>query len=235
MTDHPVVSRDVWLAARMEFLEAEKKFTRQRDDISRRRRALPWVRIETDYLFDTPDGKQTLAELFNGRSQLIVYHFMYGPDWEQGCASCSLIAEGFDGAIIHLAQRDVTLLACSRAPLDELVAFRARMGWRFPWVSSLDSSFNDDYHVTFSDQERETESAFYNYRPGGFPMSEAPGLSVFVKDDDGAVYHSYSCYARGLDAMIGTYQFLDLTAKGRDEDHLDWEMAWVRHHDRYDD
>jgi predicted dithiol-disulfide oxidoreductase (DUF899 family) len=234
MTDHPVVSRDAWLAARNELLTAEKEFTRQRDDISRRRRALPWVRVETDYEFDTPDGKQNLAGLFGPRSQLIVYHFMYGPDWEQGCASCSLIAEGFDGAVTHLARRDVTLLACSRAPLANLLAFRARMGWRFPWVSSLGSRFNDDYHVTFSDQEREAGTAFYNYRPGGFPMSEAPGLSAFIKGDDGAVYHTYSCYARGLDAMIGTYQFLDLTAKGRDEDDLDWQMSWVRHHDRYD-
>lgn len=216
-------------------MQAEKDFTRQRDKISRRRRALSWVRVEADYEFDTPNGKQTLAGLFGGKSQLIVYHFMYGPDWEQGCASCSLIAEGFDGAVTHLAQRDVTLLACSRAPLETLLAFRGRMGWRFPWVSSLGSNFNEDYHVTFSDDERESETAFYNYRPGGFPMSEAPGLSAFVKDDDGAIYHSYSCYARGLDAMIGTYQFLDLTAKGRDEDDLDWEMAWVRHHDRYDE
>jgi len=235
MSDHPVVSPEQWIAARLELLAAEKALAHQRDEVARQRRALPWVRVDKDYDFTGPDGPLTLADLFDGRSQLVVYHFMYGPDWEQGCPSCSLVAEGFDGAVPHLAQRDVTLRAVSRAPLEKLLAFRDRMGWRFPWVSSLGSDFNRDFHVTFSDAERERGTAYYNYSLGTFPSSEAPGLSVFRKEGDGAIFHTYSCYARGLDPLIVTYQFLDLAPKGRDEDALPYTMAWVRHHDRYEE
>ena len=235
MPDHSVVSREQWLAARTDLLVAEKALSHQREEVARRRRALPWVRIDQDYRFTGPDGPLTLADLFGDRSQLIVYHFMFGPDWEQGCPSCSFIAEGFDGAVPHLAQRDVMLRVVSRAPLEKLLAFRDRMGWRFDWVSSLGSDFNRDFHVTFSDAERESGTAYYNYKLGSFSSSEAPGLSVFRKAEDGTVFHTYSCYARGLDALIGTYQLLDLVPKGRDEDGLAYTMEWLRHHDRYGD
>lgn len=235
MPNHPVVSREEWITARTSLLTAEKALSHQREEVARQRRALPRVRIEQDYRFTGPEGSLTLADLFGERSQLVIYHFMFGPDWDQGCPSCSLIADGFDGAVPHLAQRDVTLCVVSRGPIEKLLAFRDRMGWRFDWVSSLGSDFNRDFHVTFSDAERESETAYYNYKLGTFPSSEAPGLSVFLKAADGTVYHTYSCYSRGLDPLICTYQFLDLVPKGRDEDGLAYRMAWVRHHDRYDE
>ena len=230
---HRIVSQDEWLAARKAHLAAEQAFTKARDELSRKRRELPWARVEKNYVFDTPSGKKTLSDLFAGRSQLIIYHFMLGPGWEQGCPSCSFLADHFDGANIHLAQRDVTLTVVSRAPLAEIETFRKRMGWRFPWVSSYGSDFNYDFHVSFTDAEMARGKVYYNYEVEEFPSQEAPGASVFFKDKDGSVYHTYSSYGRGLDMFLGAYHFLDIAPKGRDEDSLPWTMSWVRHHDRY--
>jgi predicted dithiol-disulfide oxidoreductase (DUF899 family) len=230
-----VVSKDEWLAARRAYLAKEKEFTRQRDELSRQRRELPWVKIETNYVFDTPQGKQSLSDLFNGKSQLIVYHFMLGPDWKEGCPGCSLLADHFDGSVAHLAARDVTLLVVSRAPLPQIEAFKKRMGWRFKWLSSYENEFNHDFHVSFTKDEMASGKLFYNYEMGEFPSDEAPGASVFYKDPSGQIYHTYSCYARGLDMLVGAYNFLDPAPKGRDEDGLASPMAWVRHHDRYSD
>jgi predicted dithiol-disulfide oxidoreductase (DUF899 family) len=235
MQPHKVVSEQEWLAARKAHLAKEKEFTRARDELSRQRRALPWVKVEKPYVFDGPRGKETLADLFDGRSQLIVYHFMFGPGWEQGCPSCSFLADHFDGAVAHLAQRDVTLLAVSRAPLPQIEAFNRRMGWRFKWVSSYGNDFNRDYHVSFTTDEMAQGKVNYNYEMREFGSEEAPGASVFYKDATGDVFHTYSSYARGLDMLLGAYHYLDLVPKGRDEDALAYTMAWVRHHDRYDD
>ena len=232
---HEVVSKEKWTAARKALLAKEKELTRQRDEISRRRRELPWVKVEKEYVFDGPQGKQTLAELFGGRNQLIVYHFMFGPGWAEGCKSCSFLADHFDGSVVHLAHRDVTLLAVSRAPLAQIEAFKKRMGWRFLWVSSHGNDFNFDYHVSFTKDEMAKGKVEYNYQMSGFPSDEAPGASVFYKDRNGEVFHTYSSYARGLDMLLGAYHFLDLTPKGRDEEGLTHTMAWVRHHDRYED
>jgi predicted dithiol-disulfide oxidoreductase (DUF899 family) len=234
MTNKQTVARDEWLAARLVLLEQEKALSRQRDAVTVARLGLPRVRVDKPYSFQTEDGEKTLADLFDGRDQLIVYHFMFGVDWEAGCPSCSLIADGFDGAVPHLAARGVSFKVVSRAPVEKLLAFRARMSWKFDWASAQDSDFNRDFHVAFTEDEA-GKSTYYNYQEGAFPMTEAPGLSIFVRDEDSSVYHTYSAYARGLDALIGTYQYLDLTPKGRDEDGLDFSMAWVRHHDRYED
>jgi predicted dithiol-disulfide oxidoreductase (DUF899 family) len=231
--EHTVVSRDEWLAARKALLAKEKEFSKARDQLSAARRALPWVKVEKSYVFDGPAGKETLADLFGGKSQLLVYHFMLGPGWAQGCPSCSFLADHFDGAAIHLAQRDVTLVVVSRAPLAEIKAYKKRMGWRFKWVSSFGSDFNRDYHVSFSKDEVAGEVE-YNYAMGKFPSEEAPGISAFIKDKAGGVFHTYSSYARGLDILLGTYNFLDMAPKGRDEDNLPWTMAWVRRHDEYE-
>jgi predicted dithiol-disulfide oxidoreductase (DUF899 family) len=233
MAGHAIVSREEWRAARKTHLAREKEFTRLRDQLSAERRALPWVRVDKAYVFEGPEGKVTLAELFDGRRQLIVYHFMFGPGWEQGCPSCSFLADHIDGAAVHLAQRDVTLLAVSRAPLDQIEAFKKRMGWRFKWVSSHGTDFNFDYHVSFTKGEIETGEVDYNFERREFPSEEAPGISVFYKDEHGDVFHTYSAYARGLDLLVGAYNYLDLAPKGRDEDALPFTMAWVRHHDRY--
>jgi predicted dithiol-disulfide oxidoreductase (DUF899 family) len=233
-TSHEVVSREQWTEARKALLSKEKEFTRQRDDLSRRRRELPWVKVEKNYLFDGPKGKESLAGLFDGRSQLIVYHFMLGPGWEEGCKSCSFLADHIDGSIVHLAHRDVTLVVVSRAPLPEIEAFKKRMGWRFKWVSSYGSDFNFDYHVSFTKEEIANGKVHYNYEMREFPSGEGPGASVFYKDPRGEVFHTYSAYARGLDLLLGTYNYLDLTPKGRDEDGLAFTMSWIRHHDRYD-
>jgi predicted dithiol-disulfide oxidoreductase (DUF899 family) len=243
MTERQVVSQDEWLAARKDLLGKEKDFTRQRDALSAERRKLPWVRVEKNYVFDTPGGKKTLADLFSGKSQLIVYHFMFGPGWEEGCPSCSFLGDHFDGSVVHLAHRDVTLLAVSRAPLPQIEMFKKRMGWRFPWVSSYGSGFNHDYQASFikgepaagTKDELAKGKVYYNYAETEFPSEEAPGASVFYKDKDGSVFHTYSTYARGLDILVGAYNFLDLAPKGRDEDGLKFTMAWVRHHDRYID
>jgi len=235
---HPkVVSPAEWVKARKAHLAKEKEFTRLRDELSRQRRELPWEKVEKQYVFDGPNGKQKLADLFGKRSQLIVYHFMFGPGWKEGCPSCSYLADHFDGATIHLAHRDVAFATISRAPTAEIEAFKKRMGWRFPWVSSFGSDFNYDYHVSFSPEEKAKGDGKvqYNYELTEFPSEEGPGASVFYKDKSGDIFHTYSSYARGLDILVGTYNFLDLAPKGRDEDGLAFTMAWVRHHDRYED
>jgi predicted dithiol-disulfide oxidoreductase (DUF899 family) len=231
---HKVVSRDEWLQARLEHLAAEKEFTRRRDELSRQRRELPWERVDTNYVFEGPNGPETLADLFAGRSQLIVYHFMLGPNWEEGCKSCSFLADHFDATRIHLAHRDVTFAVVSQAPMPRIQAFQKRMGWRFHWVSAFATSFQSDYGVHFTKEELAGD-VNYNYRNIHFNLEEAPGLSVFYKDEAGEIFHTYSTYERGLDALVGTYQFLDLVPKGRDEDGLAFSMSWVRHHDKYGD
>jgi len=230
-----VVSQADWLAARKELLKKEKEFTRLRDQLSRQRRELPWEAVEKRYVFDGPKGKQTLGDLFGGKSQLIVYHFMFGPGWKEGCPSCSFLADTFDGAAVHLAQRDVNFVVVSRATLPEIEAFKKRMGWRFNWVSSSGSDFNFDYHVSFSKDDKAKGKVYYNYDMTDFPSEEAPGTSVFYKNEAGEIFHTYSSYARGLDILLCAYNYLDLTPKGRDEDSLAHPMAWVRHHDRYAD
>ena len=234
MVPHKVVSRDEWIAARKAYLAEEKAFTRARDALSKKRRELPWLKVDRNYLFDGPNGKQSLAGLFGGNSQLIVYHFMLGPGWEAGCPSCSLLADHFDGAVVHLAQRDVTFAVVSRAPLAEIEKFKRRMGWHFTWVSSFGSDFNFDYQVSATPEEKTSRKVLYNYEMTEFPSDERPGASVFFKNAAGEVFHTYSTYGRGLDILIGAYNFLDLAPKGRDEAGLEWSMAWVRHHDRYE-
>jgi predicted dithiol-disulfide oxidoreductase (DUF899 family) len=231
---HIVASREEWLKARLAHLAAEKEFTHRRDELARQRRELPWERVEKKYVFEGTNGAQTLADLFAGRRQLIVYHFMFGPDWEEGCKSCSLLADHFDGTRIHLAHRDVSFAVVSRAPTPRIQAFQNRMGWRFPWVSAFGNDFNRDYGVQFTAEELAGE-VNYNYGKMRFGSEEAPGLSVFFQDEAGEIFHTYSTYGRGLDALIGTYQFLDLVPKGRDEDGLASTMSWVRHHDKYGD
>ena len=228
-------SSDLWIAARKAHLADEKAFTRARDALSRKRRELPWERVEKSYVFEGPNGKETLAGLFGGKSQLIVYHFMLGPDWEEGCPSCSLLADHFDGSVIHLAQRDVAFVAVSRAPLSQIEKFKRRMGWHFKWVSSFGSDFNFDYQVSATPQEKANGIVNYNYVETTFPSEERPGTSVFCKNEAGEVFHTYSSYGRGLDILIGAYNFLDLAPKGRDEEGLRFSMAWVRHHDKYED
>ena len=228
-----IVSEAEWLIARKDLLKREKEFTRQRDALSAARRELPVVKVEKEYIFEGPNGKETLADLFDGRSQLIVYHFMFGPGWEEGCKSCSYLADHFDGANWHLPHRDVTLVVVSRAPLSEFTPYKKRMGWRFKWVSSDGSDFNFDYHVSFTEEEEKKNKINYNYSTGEFISDELPGLSVFLKDENSDVFHTYSTYARGLDSLVGAYNFLDLVPKGRDE-NSDSTMSWVRRHDQYD-
>jgi len=233
MTGHRVVSRDEWVSARRELLGREKESTRLRDQLSAERRSLPWVKIEKPYLFDGPDGRETLADLFAGRSQLVIYHFMFGPEWQEGCPSCSFVSDHIDGTLAHLAARDVTMVMVSRAPLAKILAFRQRMGWRVKWVSSSGSDFNRDFQVSFTKEEMAQGKVDYNYTLQEFPSEEAPGISVFYKDSRGSVFHTYSTYGRGVEPLVGTYMILDLVPKGRDEDHLGFTMEWVRHHDRY--
>jgi predicted dithiol-disulfide oxidoreductase (DUF899 family) len=235
MTDHRIASRDEWLEARLELLAAEKELTRQSDELARRRRELPWVPVEEDYRFDTPDGEATLADLFHGRSQLVVYHFMFGPDWDEGCPSCSGVADAFDETHLHLQNHDVAFTAVSRAPLDKLLAYRERMGWSFPWVSSGRSRFNFDYQASFT-EESVANGGSYNFRaledwmvdPANLPF-EGPGMSAFVRDD-GTVYHTYSAYSRGIDVLWGMWQWLDRAPLGRNEG----DVSWFRRHDRYE-
>ena len=234
MTEHKVLTHDDWVDARKVLLAREKDFTRMRDALSRERRELPWERVEKIYVFDGPNGKESLADLFDGRSQLIVYHFMYGPDWNEGCKSCSFLADHFNPAIDHLNNRDVSMVTVSKAPLPVLEAFRKRMGWTFKWVSSFDNDFSRDYHVSFTQDEIDSGKTYYNYRQRGFPSTEAPGASVFYKDANGDIFHTYSVYARGLDMFITAYHYLDIVPKGRDEEHLSFTMEWVRLHDAYD-
>ncbi|HKR85612.1 MAG TPA: thioredoxin family protein [Terriglobales bacterium] len=229
-----VVSRDEWLAARKKLLAKEKQLTRQRDAVAAERRQLPWVKVEKQYVFDTPSGKKSLADLFEGRSQLIVYHFMFAPEWQEACPSCSFNMDHTDGALLHLAQRDVSFAAISRAPLSKIEGFKKRMGWKFPWVSSHGTDFNYDYQASFTEKQLESGKVEYNFDRVEFPSAEAPGVSVFYKDEGGNIFHTYSAYARGSETTINTYNYLDLVPKGRDEDDLPFTMAWLRHHDRYE-
>lgn len=234
--NHPVVSRDRWIADRKTLLAREKELTRLQDQIARERRALPWVRIDKEYVFEAPEGRRKFADLFEGRRQLLVQHFMFGPGWEQGCPSCSFMADHTDGMNVHLAHRDVTLVAISRAPLVEIERFRQRMGWQFKWVSSHGSDFNYDFGVSFTPEERAKGKGevYYNYGMQPFPAEEAPGISLFYKDDASEIFHAYSTYGRGVEVMMGTYNLLDLAPKGRDEADVAYKMEWVRHHDRYE-
>jgi predicted dithiol-disulfide oxidoreductase (DUF899 family) len=232
--NHRIVSRDEWVAERKTLLAREKELTRLRDQIACERRALPWVRIDKNYVFDAPEGRRTLAELFEGRRQLLVQHFMFAPGWKQGCPSCSFMADHSDGMNVHLAHRDVTLVAVSRAPLADIERFRQRMGWRFKWVSSHGSDFNYDFGVSFTPDEVAKGELYYNYGAWPFAYEEWPGISLFFKDDANEVFHTYSTYGRGVEVMMGTYSMLDLTPKGRDESAVEYKMEWVRHHDRYE-
>jgi predicted dithiol-disulfide oxidoreductase (DUF899 family) len=235
--DPKVVSRAEWLVARRDLLTREKELTRLRDEVSRHRRELPWVKVDKQYAFDAPNGKETLNDLFGAHSQLIIYHFMLGPGWGEGCKSCSYLADHFDGANWHLPHRDVTFVVVSRALLSEIEAYKKRMGWRFKWVSSHANDFNFDYHVSSAEEEKANGNMYYNYQLQDWVTEEMPGLSVFYKDETGDVYHTYSTYARGLDLLIGAYNFLDLVPKGRDEHYIDASglvtMDWVRRHDEY--
>jgi predicted dithiol-disulfide oxidoreductase (DUF899 family) len=252
MTKHPTGTRDEWLAARLELLTAEKELTRRSDELARRRQELPWVRIDKAYRFETDEGGASLADLFRGRSQLLVYHFMFGPDWKAGCPSCSMIADGFNGFAMHLANHDVMLWAVSRAPLATLQAYKQRMGWSFPWASSHGGDFNFDFNVAFTEEQQRKGGVEYNYERGGHAMDvtpvpapvaqfaascgtdapsytrDRPGMSAFLRED-GALYHTYSTYARGLDGLWGAYQWLDRAPRGRNENGV-----WWRRHDEYD-
>jgi predicted dithiol-disulfide oxidoreductase (DUF899 family) len=230
ITNHPVTSRDRWVAERRKLLAREKELTHLRDQVARERRELPWVRIDKVYTFDAPEGARTLADLFEGRQQLMVQHFMLGPGWDEGCPSCSFMADHIDGMNVHLAHRDVTFVAISHAPLADIERFRRRMGWQFKWVSSSGTDFNYDFHVSFAPEDVKGQ-VYYNYGMQPFECEELPGISVFYKDEAGGVFHTYSTYRRGVEAMMGTYSLLDLMPKGRDE--REGAMAWVRHHDRY--
>jgi predicted dithiol-disulfide oxidoreductase (DUF899 family) len=234
MQPHKVVSHPEWVAARKAHLADEKAFSKARDALSRKRRELPWEKVETDYVFDGTSGKETLASLFGGKSQLIIYHFMLGPSWEAGCPSCSYLADHFEGPMIHLPHRDVAFVVVSRAPIDEIETYRKRMGWKFKWVSSFGSDFNQDYQVSASPKEQATGEVLYNYEITTFPSEERPGASAFYKNTAGEIFHTYSTYGRGLDMFIGAYHFLDIAPNGRDEDELKFSMAWVRRHDEYE-
>jgi predicted dithiol-disulfide oxidoreductase (DUF899 family) len=233
--EHPkVVSQTEWLEARKELLKREKEITRLTDEISRQRRELPWVKVEKNYVFDTPSGKKSLSELFDGRSQLIVKHFMFGPGWGEGCVGCSFVSDHVDGTLVHLEHHDVTYIAVSRAPLSEIAAFQERMGWRFQWVSSFNNDFNFDFHVSFTKDELGTGKAYYNYELREVYGEEASGFSVFYKNEAGEIFHTYSCFGRGDEKSVGTYMFLDLTPKGRNENGPRHNLTdWVRHHDNY--
>ena len=233
LSDHRVVDRDQWEAERQKLLELEKQMTRQRDQLARARRNLPWELIEKNYTFDTVDGRRTLAQLFDGRRQLMVHHFMFAPGWEDGCTSCSFMADHIDGPNVHLSHRDVTYVAISRAPLAQIEAFRRRMGWRFKWVSSFDSDFNYDFKVSMTPEEAQGKSQLHN---PDRPQEERPAISVFYKDKDSSVYRTYSTYGRGVEVVMGTYNLLDLTPEGRSEDeNSPYKMKWLHLHDRYED
>lgn len=235
ITDHLVAPYEEWLAARTALLAKEKEFTRLRAELSLQRRELPWEQVDKAYIFDGPNGKETLGDLFEHRSQLIVYHFMFDPDWDEGCPHCSFWADSFNGSGMHLNHRDVTFVAISRAPLAKIEPFKQRMGWGFKWVSSFQSEFNYDYHVSFTPEEVHQKAAFYNYAIQDPGAREHAGISVFYQDESGAIFHTYSCFARGIDMLNATYHYLDLVPKGRDEEHLEEPQAWVRYHDRYED
>jgi predicted dithiol-disulfide oxidoreductase (DUF899 family) len=228
-----IVTRQQWLEHRLNHLADEKNFNRLRDELSAKRREMPWVEVEEDYQFTGDKGTVRLSELFGRHSQLIVYHFMYGEDWQEGCPSCSFWADNFDGIKSHLGARDAGFAVISVAPYKNLTAYKKRMGWDFTWVSSLGNSFNQDYHVSFDDDQRANGEAIYNYKTSTFPSDEAPGVSIFTRDENDKIYHTYSTYSRGLDMLNGTYHFMDLLPKGRDEAKLAYPQAWVKRHDTY--
>lgn len=234
VSGHPVVTREAWLQARKAFLLKEKAFTKQRDELSRERQALPWVKVDKDYTFDGADGPVKLSDLFGKQSQLLIYHFMFAPEWSQGCASCSLLVDHFNPLGVHLPHRDVSLALVSKAPIEKVLAFRERMGWTLPWVSAEHCDFSRDFQVSFTQEELGSGLAIYNYGDLAYPIVELPGLSAFYRDEAGVIYHTYSTYARGLDMFLGLYHLLDIAPKGRDEAAGEG-MAWLRHHDRYDD
>jgi predicted dithiol-disulfide oxidoreductase (DUF899 family) len=232
----PTVSHEEWLAARKQLLNREKELTKLQEEVSRQRREMPWVKVEKEYVFDTPEGKKTLADLFDGRSQLIVYHFMFGPGWKAGCVGCSFFADHVDGANQHIAHNDVSFVAISRATLAEIEAYKKRMGWHFNWISSCGSDFNYDFHVSFTKDDMAKGKVYYNYELTDASMEDLHGTSVFVKDDSGTVFHTYSAYARGDERGLGAYMFLDLTPKGRNENGPNYNLTdWVRRHDEYED
>jgi len=233
MTQHAIVDSATWIEARKVLLKEEKALTKAREALAEKRRQLPWTLVAKPYEFEGESGTCGLSDLFGDNSQLIVQHFMFGPDWEEGCPSCSFMADGYSQLQPHLDARDVTMVAVSRALLPKLLAYRKRLGWSFPWVSSLGSDFNFDFNVSFENEAHENGTAVYNYRPTTFSSEEMPGISAFFKDEDGAIFHTYSCYARGLDEFIGTYRFLDAAPKGRDEGALPFPMAWVKRRDQY--
>jgi predicted dithiol-disulfide oxidoreductase (DUF899 family) len=233
MEPHNIVSETEWLKAREALLAEERAFTHARDALVAKRMALPWVKVEKHYTFETPQGERTLAELFGPRSQLLTYHFMLGPDWEEGCPGCSFISDHIDGMLVHLEHHDVTYVAVSRAPLAKIEAFKQRMGWHFPWVSSFGSDFNFDYRVSFTEADKARGKAIYNYAEQDYMSDELPGISAFYRDENGNVYHTYSAYARGVEMALGTYAMLEFTPKGRNEKQNMGE--WMRHHDRYED
>ncbi|HVW68589.1 MAG TPA: thioredoxin family protein [Steroidobacteraceae bacterium] len=228
MIDHQIVSHDEWIDARRRFLLKEKELTRRRDELSRERRALPWERVDKHYVFTGENGTETLADLFGKHSQLVVYHFMFGPDWDIGCKSCSFWADNFNGIVAHLAQRDVSFAAISRAPLEKLQAQARKLGWTFKWVSSSGTDFNFDYNVSFAAEAQASGPVYYNYTMQKMPHTEMPGISVFCKDG-GRIFHTYSTYGRGLDMLNTAYHYLDIAPKGRDEDGLPYPMHWVKH------
>jgi predicted dithiol-disulfide oxidoreductase (DUF899 family) len=227
-----VISQNEWLAARKKLLAKEKKFSKLRDALTEERRKLPWVKIEKEYVFDGPNGKVALGDLFCGKSQLIVYHFMFSPDWDEGCEHCSFWADHFDSVNLHIGARETAFAVVSRAPLKKIQPFKKRMGWKFCWVSSFGTDFNFDFNVSFTPEQRKNGTAIYNYAPFDMDIDEREGASVFYRDRNGDVYHTYSTYERGIDLMNTTYNFLDLTAKGRDE-NPDATQDWVRYHDEY--
>ncbi|RUM97122.1 DUF899 domain-containing protein [Pseudaminobacter arsenicus] len=231
MQPHKIVSQGEWMAAHKVHLAKEKEFTRMRDRLRAERLALPWVRVDKTYEFDTPEGRKTLAELFDGRSQLAMYHFMLGPDWKQGCVGCSFGADHFDGANLHLQHHDVTFLAVSRAPLEKIEAYKKRMGWKFPWVSSFSSDFNYDFNVSFHKEDIKAGRAIYNYVPLDYEMDELHGTTAFYKDEKGDIFRTFSRYARGDEDIMGTYMILDIMPKGRNESGT---MDWVKRHDEYE-
>ena len=235
MTQPQIVSQEEWLSARKELLAKEKEFTRQREEMTALRQQLPWYRLDKSYEFDGPDGKRSLPDLFGDQSQLLVYHFMFGPDWPEGCPICSMLGDHYDPLVTHLKARDVSLVTVSRAPIEQLAAYKQRMGWNFDWYSSLHNEFNQEFRVSFSQEEKDEGAMNYNYGLGSFPSLECPGISSFVRNEQGEVFHTYSAYARGLENFLGIYNFLDIVPKGRDEDSLPFGMAWVRRHDSYDD
>lgn len=232
---HKVVSHDEWIEARRQFLKKEKEFTKLRDRLNEERRALPWEQVKKEYSFDGPSGKRTLADLFNGKSQLVVWHFMFGPDWQQGCSHCSFWADGWNGVTEHLKHRDTEMIAISQAPLSKIEPFKRRMGWSFNWMSSANTDFNFDYQASTRPEELKAKKVLYNYQEMEPFSDQMHGCSTFYKDDNDDIFHTYSTYARGVDMLNVAYQFLDLTAKGRDEDwSQEHSSGWVRHHDRYD-